>query len=79
MWPQPNAAWDMILAVHTDALYLSEINGNRSSGYFYLTNNDDETFNNGAILTLASIIKHAMSSASKAKLAALFYGYKIEY
>lgn len=78
----PNAgirykACDMILAVHTDASYLSEQGSkSRASGHFYLTNKNDEDFNNGALLTLTSIIKHVMSSASEAELAALFYGCK---
>ena len=70
---------DMILAVLTDASYLSEIGGkSRAAGHFYLTNRNDEDFNNGAILTLSSIIKHVMSSssASEAELAALYYGCK---
>ena len=60
----PNAgirykACDMILAVHTDASYLSEQGSkSRASGHFYLTNKNDEDFNNGALLTLTSIIKH---------------------
>jgi len=70
-------ACDMILAVHTDASYLSEPGGkSRAAGHFYLTNQNDEDFNNGAILTLSSIIKHVMSSASEAELAALYYGCK---
>ena len=79
----PNAgirykACDMILAVHTDASYLSEQGGkSRASAHFYLTNDGDEDFNNGAILNLASIIKHVMSSASEAELAALYYGCKL--
>jgi hypothetical protein len=74
----PNAgirykACDMILAVHTDASYLSKQAGkSRASAHFYLTNHDDKEFNNGAILTLSSNIKHVMSSASEAKLAALY-------
>ncbi len=68
----------MILAVHTDASYLSKQAGkSHVSAHFYLTNHDDEEFNNGAILTLSSIIKHVMSSASKAKLAALYYSCKL--
>ncbi len=68
----------MILAVHTDASYLSEQAGkSRASAHFYLTNYDEEEFNNGAILTLSSIIKHFMSSASKAELAALYYCCKL--
>jgi hypothetical protein len=76
----PNAgirykACDMILAIHTDASYLSKQAGKScASAHFYLMNHDDKEFNNGAILILSSIIKHVMSSMSKAKLAALYYG-----
>jgi hypothetical protein len=68
----------MILAVHTNASYLSEP-GRKSCASAYLcpTNHDDKTFNNGTILTLSSIIKHIMSSASESKLAALYYGCKL--
>jgi len=70
-------ACDMILVVHMDASYLSKIGGkSRATGHFYLTNCNDEDFNNEAILTLSSIIKHVMSSASEAELAALYYGCK---
>jgi hypothetical protein len=58
-------ASDMILAVHTNALYLSEHNTcSWPSAHFYLTNKGDKEFNNGAILNLASIIKHVISLAS---------------
>jgi hypothetical protein len=67
-------ACDMILAVHTDASYLFEIGGKcRATGHFYLTNRNDEDFNNGAILTLSAIKKHVMSSALEAELVALYY------
>jgi hypothetical protein len=70
-------ACDMILAVHTDASYLSELGGkSRAARHFYLTNWNDEDFNNGAILTLSSIIKDVISSASDVELAALYYGCK---
>jgi hypothetical protein len=77
----PNAgicykACNMILTINTDASYLSE-QKSCASGHFYLTNNGDKNFNNGAILTLLSIIKHVMSSASKVELAALYYGCKL--
>ena len=78
----PNAgirfhASDMIVAVHTDASYLSKPGGkSRAAGHFYFTNRNDEDFNNGAVLTLSSIIKHVISLASEAKLAALYYGCK---
>jgi hypothetical protein len=68
----------MILAVHTIASYLLEQNGkSRTSAHFYLTNHDDKKFNNNAILTLSSIIKHIIFSASKRELAALYYGCKL--
>jgi hypothetical protein len=68
----------MILAVHIDASYLSKASGkSRAAGHFYLTNQNNKNFNNGAILTLSVIIKHVMSSASKAKLSALYYGCKM--
>ncbi len=79
----PNAgihylASNMILAVHTNALYLSEHNArSRASAHFYFTNKGDKKFNNGTILNLASIIEHVMSLASEAGLAALKYGCKI--
>jgi hypothetical protein len=72
-------ACDMILTIHTDASYLSELGSeSRAAGHFYLTNRNNENFNNGAILTLSSIIKHVMSSASasEAELATLYYGCK---
>ena len=64
----------MILAVHSDASYLSEPKArSRAGGHFYLTNANDEDFNNGAVLTLSTTIKHVMESASEAELAAMFY------
>jgi len=56
-------ACDMIRAVHTDASYLSEIRGeSRAAGHFYLTNRNNEDFNNGAVLMLSFIIKHVIIS-----------------
>jgi hypothetical protein len=61
-----------------DASYFSEPGGKiRAAGYFYLLNCNDKIFNNGAIPTLLTIIKHVMLSASKAKLPALYYGCKL--
>jgi hypothetical protein len=75
----PNAgtrylASNMIFAVHTDASYLSKHNVHSlASEQFYLTNKGDKEFKNGTILNLISIIKHVMSLASEAELAALYY------
>jgi hypothetical protein len=74
----PLLASNMILAVHTNMLYLSKHNArSQASAHFYLTNKGDKEFNNGDILNLASIIKHVMSLASEAELAALYYSCKI--
>jgi hypothetical protein len=68
----------MILAVHTDTSYLSKIGGkSQAARHFYLTNQNNKNFNNGAVLTLSSIFKHVMSSTSKAELLALYYGCKM--
>ena len=63
----------MKLAVHSDASYLSEPQArSRAGGHFFLSNNADIPPNNGAILNIAHIIKHVMSSATEAELAALY-------
>ena len=65
----------MILAIHMNASYLLETGGkSRAAGHFYLTNQNDKDFNDGAVFTLSAIIKHVMSSAFEAELAALYYG-----
>ena len=64
---------DMILGVHSDASYLSEPEArSRAGGHFFMTSDDAHMPNNGAILTIAQIIKVVMSSACEAELAALF-------
>ena len=78
----PNAdicyhARDMILALDTDASYLSEPNArSRAAAYYLLTQKDRPDFNNGAIEILSNVIKHVMSSASEAETEALYYGCK---
>jgi hypothetical protein len=68
----------MIIAVHTYASYLSKAGGkSRAAGHFYLTNQNNKNYNNGAVLTLLAIIKHVISSASEAELSALYYGCKM--
>ena len=66
-------ASDMKLAVHSDASYLSEPKArSRAGGHFFLSNNSLIPPNNGAILNVSHIIRHIMSSATNAKLAALY-------
>eukprot|EP00957_Ditylum_brightwellii_P191540 14583630-Ditylum_brightwellii.AAC.1 len=64
----------MILTVHSDASYLPETNlRSRAAGHFFLTKQGNKEYNNGAILTLSTIIRHVVASASEAELVALFY------
>ena len=71
-------ASDMVLAVQSDASYLSERNArSRAGGYFYMSNNNDNPTMNGAILTVSQIIKAVMSSAAEAEIGALFIVAKI--
>ena len=64
---------DMILAIHSDASYLSEPKArSRAGGHFFLSYDTANPPNNGAILNIAHIIKHVMSSATEAELAALY-------
>ena len=63
----------MELAAHSDVSYLSEPKARRRAvGYFFLSSDSTVPHNNGATLTIAHIIKHVMSSATEAKLAALY-------
>ena len=66
-------ASDMVLAAHSNASYLSESKAcSHAGGHFFLSENDVFPTNNGAILILAQIIKHVMSSAAEPELGALY-------
>ncbi len=63
----------MILAVHSDASYLSKANArSQAGGHFFCFTNVDNPPNNGAILNISKILKAVISSAAKAKLGALY-------
>jgi hypothetical protein len=63
---------DMILAVHSDASYLSESEArSRVGGHFYCTNDMEDPPNNGAVLNVSKILDTVMSSAAEAELGAL--------
>ena len=66
-------ASEMKLAAHSDASYLNEPKArSRAGGHFFLSNGSDIPPNNGAVLNIAHVIKHVMSSATEAELAALY-------
>jgi hypothetical protein len=71
-------ASDMVLAIHSDASYLSEPKArSRAGGHFFMSANDVDPPNNGAVLNVSKVIKAVMSSAAEAELGALFYNAKI--
>ena len=59
---------DMILAVHSDASYLSKLEArSRVGGHFYCTNDMEDPPNNGAVLNVSKILDMVMSSAAEAE------------
>ena len=50
---------DMVLAVQSDASYLSETKSrSRVGGHFYLAGNENIPVNNGTVLNISGILKH---------------------
>ena len=64
-------ARNMILCAHGDAGYLNE-SRSRSRAGAHISEDDPSLHFNGAILSIAQIIKSVMASASEAELATLF-------
>jgi hypothetical protein len=65
-------ASNMVLAVHSNASYLSEPKAqSQADEHFFLSSNTTVPSNNGAIQNIAHIIKNVMSSATEAELAGL--------
>jgi hypothetical protein len=66
-------ASNMVLAVHSDASYLSEPKArSRAGGHFFLSDNSIFPANNGAVLNIAQIIRNVMSSAAEAEIGAMY-------
>eukprot|EP00804_Cyclotella_cryptica_P000068 CCRYP_013732-RA/>CCRYP_013732-RA protein AED:0.40 eAED:0.40 QI:0/0/0/1/1/1/2/0/220 len=64
---------DMVLAVHSDAPFLSKTKAqSRTGGHFFLSTNEVFQPNNGAVLTISQIVKVVLSSAAKAELETLY-------
>jgi hypothetical protein len=74
----PNAvltyhASNMVLARHSNALYLSESNAqSRAGDHFFMSSNVELPPNNCAVSTISHIIKAVMSLAAEAEVGALF-------
>jgi hypothetical protein len=70
-------ASDMVLAIHSNASYLSKPKArSRAGGHMFMAGRDDIPTNNGAILNILRIIRAVMSSAVEAKLGALIINAK---
>ena len=66
-------ASDMILCAHADAGLLNKSQSHsRAEAHIYLTENYAFLWFNGAVLSIAQIIKFVMASAAESELAALF-------
>jgi hypothetical protein len=67
----------MVLAIHSDALYLSEPKArSRAGGHMFMTGKEEIPINNGAVHNISQIIRAVMSSAAEAELGALFINAK---
>ncbi len=63
----------MVLCTHLDAGFLNKTNSCSHVGaHIFLSENEPFPLFNGAILSIAQIIKFVMASAVKSELAALF-------
>jgi hypothetical protein len=63
----------MVLAGHSNASYLLETNAHsQAGGHLFMSNNDVLPPNNGAVLTIAQIIKAVMLSVVEAEIGALY-------
>ncbi len=63
----------IVLAIHSDASYLSEPKAcSQAGGHMFMASNDEIPKNNEAVLNISQIIRAVMSSAAEAKLGALF-------
>jgi hypothetical protein len=63
----------MVLAIHSNASYLSEPKAqSRAGGHMFMAGQDKIPTNNGAVLNILQIIRAVMSSAAEAMLSVLF-------
>jgi hypothetical protein len=66
-------AINMVLCAHADVSYLNETKSrSRAGAHIYLSEDDPIPCLNGVVLTIATIIKFVMASATEAELAVLF-------
>ncbi len=67
----------MRLAIHSNALYLSEPKAQSRAGcHMFMAGTEDIPINNGAVINILQIIRAVISSAAEAELGALFINAK---
>ena len=67
----------MVLAIHSNASYLSKPKArSQAGGHMFMASDEDIPTNNGAVLNISQIIRAVMSSATEAELGALFINAK---
>jgi hypothetical protein len=70
-------ASNMVLAIHSNASYLSEPKSpSRAGGHMFMAEKDEIPINNGAVLNISQIIRAVMSSTAEAELGTLFINAK---
>jgi hypothetical protein len=68
---------NMILAIHSNASYLSKPKArSQAGGQMFMAGDDKILINNSAVLNISQIIKSVTSSAAEAELGALFINTK---
>jgi hypothetical protein len=66
-------ASNMVLAIQSDASYLSKPKArSQAGGHIFMSSDFNDPKTNGAVLNITQLIKSVMSSAAKAKLGALY-------
>ncbi len=67
------SASDMVLAVHSNASYLSKPKArSHAGGHFFMSSDIADPADNGNVLNIAQIIKAVMSLVAEAELGALY-------
>jgi hypothetical protein len=68
---------DMVLAEHSNASCISKSKArSQAGGHFFMSSNTAKPPNNGAILTIALIIKVIISLAAEAEVGALYINFR---
>jgi hypothetical protein len=63
----------MVLAIHSNASYLSDSNARSCArGHMFMATNEEIPCNNSAVLNISQIIRAVMSSAAEVELGELF-------